>query len=132
MGDRLGAGIILQLSFSQEYSRTPILGEIEDDLNFWGNGRQPQFLGKWKTTSIFGEMEDDLYFFIKMEDDLNFLKMEDDLNFLKNGRPQFYFAACFSECRPQFLRKRKTASIFGEMEDDLNVWGNGRRPIFLL
>ena len=36
---------------------------MEDDLNFFRNGRRPKFFGKLKTTSIFGEMEDDLNFF---------------------------------------------------------------------
>ena len=26
---------------------------MEDDLNFFVNGRRPQFFGKWKKTSIF-------------------------------------------------------------------------------
>ena len=44
---------------------------MEDDLNFFENGRRPQF-------------------FLKMEDDLKFLKMEDNLNYFENGRrPQF-------------------------------------------
>ena len=33
---------------------TSIVWKMEDDLNFFGNGRRPQFLGK---------MEDDLIFF---------------------------------------------------------------------
>ena len=41
--------------------------KMEDDLNFWQNGRQPHFKGKWKTTLIL-------------------IKMEDDLNFNINGR----------------------------------------------
>ena len=53
---------------------------LKDDLNFWANGRRPQFLGKWKTTSIFAKMEDKLNFL--NENDLIFCKMEDDLNFL--------------------------------------------------
>ena len=50
---------------------------MEDDLNFLGNGRRPQF---------FAKMEDDLNFFGKMKDDLIFLgKMEDDLKCKING-----------------------------------------------
>ena len=45
---------------------------MENDLNFKANGRQPQFLGKWKTTSSLRLMEDDLIL-RQMEDDLNFL-----------------------------------------------------------
>jgi hypothetical protein len=53
---------------------------LEDNINFWANGRQPQFLEKWKMTSIFAEMEDKLNFL--NENDLIFCKMGDDLNFL--------------------------------------------------
>ena len=35
---------------------------MEDDLNCFMNGRQPKFFQKWNTTSILGEMEDDLIF----------------------------------------------------------------------
>jgi hypothetical protein len=41
--------------------------QMEDDLNLFTNGRQPQFFYKWKTTSIL-------------------LHMEDDVNFSENGR----------------------------------------------
>ena len=60
---------------------TPILGEIEDDLNFRENGRRPHSFGKWKTTQIFEnwkttsileKMKDDLIFFVKVEGRLNF------------------------------------------------------------
>ena len=48
---------------------------MEDDLNIFENGRQPQYFWKWKTTSIF----------LKMEDDLNIFQMQDDLFFqMKN------------------------------------------------
>ena len=61
--------------------------KLEDDLNYFVNGRQPQFFGKWKTTSILRKMEDDhnfkvngrlLQFFIlwKIEDDLHFKENE--------------------------------------------------------
>ena len=33
---------------------------MEDDLNFEGNGRRPQFFWKRKTTSIFGKIEEDI------------------------------------------------------------------------
>jgi hypothetical protein len=46
--------------------------KIEGDLNFFPNGRQPQF-------------------FSKMEDDLNFSNMEDDLKNFKNERQPQYF-----------------------------------------
>jgi hypothetical protein len=38
-------------------------GEMEDDLNFFANGRGPQ---------IFSSMEEDLKFVFKMQDDHNF------------------------------------------------------------
>ena len=65
---------------------------MEDDLNFFTNGRQPQFFengrqlqslengrrnqycGKCKTTSIIFPMEGDLFIIWKMEDDLNYLE----------------------------------------------------------
>ena len=79
---------------------------MEDDLNYLGNGRRPQFFEKWKTKSMFLENGIQPHFrnqigrrpqlfgkwkttstFWKMEDDLNFFgKMEDDLNFKINGR----------------------------------------------
>ena len=67
---------------------------MEDDLNFFENGRHlnfldngrlPQLFRKWKTTSIF-------------------LKMEDDLNFFENGR------------RPQNIK----SGISQQMDDNLN------------
>ena len=33
--------------------------KMKDDLNFFKNGRQPQFFHKWKTTSTFSKKEDD-------------------------------------------------------------------------
>ena len=45
---------------------------MEDDLNFFKNGRRPKF----------SKMEGDLNF-SKIEEDLNFSKIEDDLNFSK-------------------------------------------------
>ena len=64
---------------------------MEDDLNFFGNGRRPQF---------FAKMEDDLNFLGKMEDDLIFLgKMEDDLKCKINGR------------RPQMEDKWKYSTV---------------------
>jgi hypothetical protein len=70
---------------------------MEDDLNFSGNGRRPQFLRKWKTSSIFQEIEDYLNF-RKWKRTSIFQETEDDLNFWK----------------------WKTTSIFQEMEDDLH------------
>jgi hypothetical protein len=55
---------------------------MEDDLNFWGNGRRPQFIQKWKTTSTFGEMEDSLSF-VKWKTTSTFGEMEDSLSFEK-------------------------------------------------
>ena len=53
---------------------------------FQANGRQPQFVGKWKTTSMFRQMEDD-FNFLGIEDDLNISgQMEDNLNYKAIGR----------------------------------------------
>jgi hypothetical protein len=41
---------------------------MEDDLNFFENGRRPHFFFKWKTTSIILKMEDDLIFFLMKDD----------------------------------------------------------------
>ena len=56
--------------------------QMEDDLNFFTNGRRPQFFDKWKTTSILLMMS----IFPKMEDNFNLEKMEDNLNIVGNGR----------------------------------------------
>ena len=59
---------------------------MEDDLNFSGNGRRPQFFRKWKTTSIFQDMENDLNI-LEMEDDLKFSGKRRRLKFSEHGRP---------------------------------------------
>jgi hypothetical protein len=46
------------LNFSGN-GRRPEFQEMEDDLNTSGNGRRPQFFRKWKTTSVFQEMKED-------------------------------------------------------------------------
>ena len=52
---------------------------MEDDLNFFSNGRQPHF--------FLLQMEDNLNFVLQMEDDLNFLlQMENNLHFLFIGK----------------------------------------------
>jgi hypothetical protein len=51
---------------------TSIFSQMEDDLNFFKNGRQPQFL--------------------KIEEDLNFFKNERQPQYFKNGRrPELFF-----------------------------------------
>jgi hypothetical protein len=77
---------------------------MEDDINFSGNGRRPQFFRKWKMTSFFQETEDDLNFriwmrtsifriwkrtsiFNGMEDDFKFSGNGKKLKFSENGRP---------------------------------------------
>ena len=66
------------LNFSGN-GRHPQFQEMEDNLNFSGNGRRPQFSGngrqpkffrKWKTTSTFHDIEEDLSC-QKIEDHLN-------------------------------------------------------------
>ena len=67
---------------------------MEDDLNFKGHGRRPQFFGnieddfkflaKWKMmTYIFKQnwMEDDINFFTKWKTTLILKVIEDDHNF---------------------------------------------------
>ena len=61
---------------------------MEEDLNFFKNGRQPQLFQKWNTTSIFSIMEDDL----------NFSKMEDNLNFL--GKKRYYIPSTLLNSKP--------------------------------
>jgi hypothetical protein len=51
---------------------------MEDDIDFWRNGRQTQFFEKWKTTRKF-QMEDTLNSF-QIESDLNIFQIEDNLN----------------------------------------------------
>ena len=60
--------------------------KTEDDLNFFINGRRPQFFQKWKTTSIFGERED-------------------NLKFWENGRQSKYF--------PPLLNSKPNPPILG-------------------
>ena len=62
---------------------------MEDDLNFSGNGRRPQFFRKWKTTLIFQKMEDDLNFFRKWKTTSIFQEIEDDLNFSEYSKKLF-------------------------------------------
>ena len=103
---------------------------MEDDLNFFENGRRPQLFQKWKTTSIFSKMEDDLNFFKKTKTTSIFSKNEDDLNFFQKWKTTLLF---LNERQPQFLGKRKTTSIifkwkttstFDQMQDYLNTGDN--------
>ena len=67
--------------------------QMEDDLHFLEDGRQPSLLGK---------MEEGLNFQVIGRRPALFGKMEDDLNFKVNGR------------RPQLIGKWKTIFIFGK------------------
>ena len=70
---------------------------MEDNLNLKDNGRQPQYLGKWKIvlekremTSIFLENEIQPLFFLNGRQPQFYIKMEDNFCCWKNGRePQF-------------------------------------------
>ena len=65
--------------------RTSILWQMEDNLEFLANGRQPRIFGKLKTTSIFWWMDDNL----------NLQQMEDDLIILVNGsQPNYFLIIC--------------------------------------
>ena len=76
---------------------TSIVQEMEDDLNFSGNGRRPQFFRKWKIISISGYGRGPQFSgygrgpqflmewkttssFQEMENNLSFQKMEDHFN----------------------------------------------------
>jgi hypothetical protein len=54
-----------QSQFVWKWKMTSICLKMEDDLNLFENGRGPHFFGKWKTTTTFKEMEDDLKYFFK-------------------------------------------------------------------
>jgi hypothetical protein len=69
-----------------KWRTTSIFLKMEDDLNFLGNGRRPQFY-----RHLFY-----LICFVK----ISYLKMEEDLKLFGNGR------------RTQFLYKWKTTSFF--------------------
>jgi hypothetical protein len=68
---------------------------MEDDINFSGNGRRPQFFRKWKTTSFFQKKEDDLNFRIWKRTSIFRIwkrtsivsEMKDNFKFSENGRP---------------------------------------------
>jgi hypothetical protein len=45
------------LFFLEIESRPSLCGKIEEDLNIIVNGRQPQYLVKWKTTYIIWQNE---------------------------------------------------------------------------
>jgi hypothetical protein len=75
---------------------------MQDDLNFFPNGRRPQFFSNGRQPQFIFQMEDDLNLFLQdglilflqiednekqshfpqMEDDFKFFQMEDDLNCL--------------------------------------------------
>ena len=71
---------------------------MEDHLNsfengrtqFLENGRRPQLFRQWKTTSIFYKMEDNLKK-IRLEDDLNFLEMGRRPKVFEHGRKPNFF-----------------------------------------
>ena len=57
----------------------PTRSNMEDDLNLFEKWKTPQVFQKWKTTSIFREMEDDLNFSGNGRQTQFFLEMEDNL-----------------------------------------------------
>ena len=74
---------------------------MEDDLNFFKNGRRPKYYlkrednifisFKLETTSIFPRIDNDLLFFGKWKTTSFFFRLENDLNLFENGRrPQFF------------------------------------------
>ena len=58
---------------------------MEDNLNFFENGRQPHFFGKWKTTSIFFNGRRPKHFCNKPTTTIC-IQTEDDLNNIVDGR----------------------------------------------
>ena len=64
---------------------------MEDDLIFLENQRWPQFFWKCMTTSIFLRMEDNLNSFENGRQP-QLLKMEGDLNSFENGRWDQFFS----------------------------------------
>ena len=64
---------------------------MEDDLNFFQNGRRPQFFPKWKTTSICQ----------------TFSKTKDNHNIFKNGRRPELFE---NGRQPQFFQNEMTTT----------------------
>ena len=80
---------------------------MEDNLNFFLNGRRPQIFEKWKTTSNFGKWKT-ISNLKKWKTTSNLKKMEDYLEFFKSGKNKKN-------------SKWKTTSIFKV---------NGRRSLF--
>ena len=96
---------------------------MEDDLNFFTNGRRPQFFYTWKMMSIFR----------KIEDNFNLEKMEDNLNIVGNGRrPQ----KISNGRQPRLFGKWKMTTIISDWKmtqlcwqivNDLNIQANERQ-----
>ena len=57
---------------------------MEDDLNIFENGRQPQFFSNARWPYFF-QMKDNLIF-CQIDDNLNLIQMEYNLNILANRR----------------------------------------------
>ena len=89
---------------------------LSNQLNFYENGRQPQFLWKWKTTSISLLTQRKTFLGECWPSKLQ--ELEEDLNSFEN------------EIQPQFLWKWKTTSFFWKKEDNPNFWQNWRWPQF--
>ena len=93
--------------------RQPEFLENESKLDCLANKRRPQYLNKRKMTTKCSQMEDDLHFW-KLEDNLIMWQIEDDLNIFTDGR------------RPQYFHNWKTTLIFFPMAYDINYLPNGR------
>jgi hypothetical protein len=76
----------------------PTRRTMEDNLNIFENGRQPQFFQmEVNLNFVLGNQGADFWYaslfkhnFLKMEGDLNFLKMRDDINFFNGRRPHVF------------------------------------------
>jgi hypothetical protein len=72
---------------------------LADKLDFFPDGRRPQFCSQMKDSLIFWQMEDNF----------NLYKMEDELSIVANGR------------LPQYFSQWETTLIIWQMEDNLNI-----------
>ena len=80
---------------------------MEDDLNFFANGRRPQFFNMGKTTSSFEKLKK-ISFFLTMEDHL--------ILFVIRRRSQFWGKWKTTST----FEKGKLTNFFQEMEETLN------------
>ena len=77
---------------------------MEDNLNFFKNGRQPQFFHKWKMTSMFSQIEEDLSMNPKNTNSLHTLSFLDQ-NVLNSEKELAWTTfACAAFSRSEYLQ----------------------------